>query len=453
MENGNLAVERSISESGSLLLPWQVKGHGQPILSTASLVERREAYYLPLELARGTVSHLCNQMAEWQLIGMTVPKGTSARVSEAVRQFGHAAVNQENQEVCSQSAQRAIEHALDASNLLAAAYVDQSMAVRRRIGKLLSFVAGDLGNTLLDERTAKQFLNTFNAAVLPLRWRDIESTEGAHSWSVPDKQVAWCQSQDLKVFSGPLLQLDAQGIPNWLYLWEEDFENLESFTNDFVTKVVKRYQGKVDFWQAAARVNGTEVLSLSEDECLQLTARVVELIRSLDPEKPVLMSIDQPWAEYMRSRTVDYPPLHFADTLIRSGLEIAGVVLEMNLGYTPGGTLPRTLMELSRQLDMWALLGLPVFVSLTVPSSSEPDSLAQRQPQFLPEKPTVQSQQGWVARTVPLILAKSYVRGVIWNQLSDGVPHDFPHGGLFDAQARPKPAIKTLGAIRHAYLK
>ncbi len=450
---GELLLDRAISESGSLLLPWHVKGHGQPILSTASLIERPEPYHLPLELARGTISQLCNQMAEWQLIGMTIPKPASAKVAESIKQFGHAAVNQEDRTACSRLSQQAIEIALDASNQLASAYVEQSMTVRRRVGKLLSFIGGDLGHSPLDNRTAKQFLNTFNAALIPLRWRDIEATEGSQSWDLPDKQIAWCAAQGIRVFSSPLLQLDTQGIPTWLYLWEDDFDNLQSFVNDFVSTTVKRYKGKVNFWQAAGRINGAEVLSLSEDECLQLTALVVEQIRSLDPEKPVLMSINQPWAEYMRGRAIDYPPLHFADTLIRGGLEIAGLVLEINLGYTPRGTLPRTLVELSQQLDMWALLGLPIFVSICVPSSHEADPLAQYQTGFLPEKPNSQSQQAWVARAVPLILAKSFVRGVIWNQLSDNEPHDFPHGGLFDTQGRPKPAMKTLGAIRHAYLK
>ena len=30
-------------------------------------------------------------------------------------------------------------------------------------------------------------------------------------------------------------------------------------------------------------------------------------------------------------------------------------------------------------------------------------------------------------------MAKPAVQGVIWNQLRDNQPHDFPHGGLFDA--------------------
>jgi hypothetical protein len=50
-------------------------------------------------------------------------------------------------------------------------------------------------------------------------------------------------------------------------------------------------------------------------------------------------------------------------------------------------------------------------------------------------------------------LAKSYVQGVLWSQLRDDQPHDFPHGGLFDRQGRPKLALRTLASIRQALLK
>ena len=56
-------------------------------------------------------------------------------------------------------------------------------------------------------------------------------------------------------------------------------------------------------------------------------------------------------------------------------------------------------------------------------------------------------QQAWVARFVPLLLAKPMVQGVIWNQLRDSNPHGFPHGGLFDGHRRAK--LRAPHAGRH----
>src|SRR5438477_9911553 len=57
-----LTVERSDSDSGYLYVPWRAAGHGQLTLSTATLIEREAPYLLPVELARGTLNRLRNQL-------------------------------------------------------------------------------------------------------------------------------------------------------------------------------------------------------------------------------------------------------------------------------------------------------------------------------------------------------------------------------------------------------
>ena len=46
--------------------------------------------------------------------------------------------------------------------------------------------------------------------------------------------------------------------------------------------------------------------------------------------------------------------------------------MEINVGYCPGCTLPRHVLEFSRQLDTWSRLGLPLWLSLCVPMPSYP---------------------------------------------------------------------------------
>ncbi len=242
--------------------------------------------------------------------------------------------------------------------------------------------------------------------------------------------------------------LDPAALPDWLYLFDDDFESVLDFASALVRAAVERYRGKVDAWICAGRVNTAEVLSLREQQRLRLVARSVELTRALDPDTPALVSFDQPWAEYMRQRHADFPPLHFADTLVRAGVELSGLMLEMNVGYFPGGTLPRHAVEFNRQLDMWSLLGLPLWLSLCAPSATADDPRAQKKVSLPPGVWTAAVQQAFAARFVPLALAKPVVQGVFWNQLRDNQPHDFPHGGLLDAHGKAKPALSTLAAIR-----
>jgi hypothetical protein len=455
IENSELYLLRSVSESACLHFPWTVAGHGTLTLTTGTLLEQPLPYMLPLELARGVVNQVRTQLFEWQSIGLAVSATLSGKIAEATKQLAAAVVHQNNSQVCAAESETCLRLALDAGNLLASSYIEQSMIVRRRTTgeKHSVFWAGDLGAALLTKATARQFLATFNAVNVPICWREIESSEGHSNWTVADTQIQWARQNGRSVSAGPLLLFDSATWPDWLTLWEDDFESLRDCTAQFLRAAVGRYRGMVDFWHAAARLNTAESLSLDEEEKLRLAALAVEIVDNLDPGKPIIVSFDQPWGEYMSSRDVDFPPLHFADALIRSGLPIAGIGLEINLGYHPGGTLNRPLTEFSRLLDLWSIFGLPLWISLCAPSSNREDPLARQENAVVSGQWTPAAQQAWAARYLPLMLAKPFIQAVCWNQLRDSLPHDFAHGGLFDLHDKAKPALRTLALLRQAVLK
>jgi hypothetical protein len=57
-----------------------------------------------------------------------------------------------------------------------------------------------------------------------------------------------------------------------------------------------------------------------------------------------------------------------------------------------------------------------------------------------------------VQQLLPLLLAKSAVHGVIWNQTYDSSPHAFPHGGLYDSKDQPKPALASIAELRQEHV-
>lgn len=451
---GELVIQRAVTESGNLHIPWPVEGHGVVTLSTATLRERPEPYRLPLELARGKIGQVRNQLAEWEMLGLAVPDTVRRLLREAIALLGDAVVADQQSAASLAAAEKALRLALDAAVELAAAFAEQAVAIRRRTsGKLNVLLGGHLGSTVLDDYVAGQYLQTFNAAIVPMVWREIEPREGEFLWEICDEQMAWCRAQGLTVCAGPLVDLDSRSIPDWVPTSANRFEDLCTSVSEFVAAVVTRYRGKVDTWLAAGRVNTGEAFSLSEEERVRLAARAVELTRALDAQAGIAISFDQPWGEYLARRGDDFPPLHFADALLRADLGLTGLALEVNLGYSPGGTLPRDPLEFSRQIDFWALLGSPLYLILAVPSSSQPDPLAQKQAGTLGEHWTPAAQQAWVGRYLPLFLAKTSVRGVFWNQIRDFEPHGFPHGGLFDLRRHPKPALRLLASMRQAHLR
>ena len=450
-DGGELVLERDVTDSGSVTIPWHVDGHGLLALSTATLAERWEPYHLSVELARGTINALRTQLYEWESIGLTIPVDVHRLLKDAVSKFSWAVVQQDSEDGA--AAQEALRIALDGSQLLAAAYADQAIAARRRAtGRLPALLGGMLSSPEMDEATARSFLNAFNMAMVPVYWRDVEAMEGNFDWSACDRQIQWCREQGLRICLGPLLQPDARGLPDWVYLWDDDFESLLSAAGQFIDAAVNRYRGKVDLWHCAARVNTSQVLRFSEEEKLRMVAWIICRVKQLDPDHPSMIGIDQPWGECQGRRAVDLSPIHFADALVRARLDLKAILLDMNFGCFAGGTLLRSEIDLNRLLDYWGLLGLPLLVGMNLPSADNADPQARQKTRSSAESWNLASQQAWTARYVPLILAKPGIQAVVWNQFEDGQPHEFPHGGLLTPQGQAKPALRTLAALNAAYI-
>ena len=69
-----LEVRRMNSDSGKLHIAYPVEGFGRPVISTATLRESDVPYILSLELARGRIVQLRNQLAVWEGLGMSIPE-------------------------------------------------------------------------------------------------------------------------------------------------------------------------------------------------------------------------------------------------------------------------------------------------------------------------------------------------------------------------------------------
>ncbi|MEX0613919.1 MAG: endo-1,4-beta-xylanase, partial [Pirellulales bacterium] len=427
----HLVIERNESESGRVFVPWRI-GQGGPILvGTSTLMERDEPYLLEVELARGMINCLRTQLAMWEMMGLVVPKGLASSVLEGTVEFARAATTQDDQATAADWAQRSLATTSTAMMRLAGEYARQALSMRRKQPRPLnSWFGVHLGSDLPEVNVARQLVSTFNMVSIPMTWRSIEAVEGRRDWMQVDAQAEWAQSSGLRICAGPLLELDDRGVPDWTYLWEGEFDSLLGFMLEHVRTVVERYRGKVHLWQVAARMTHGHALGLSEEARLQVAAKAVTTVRQLDPTTPIVVTFDQPWAEYLASEHLDLAPLHFADALVRADLGLSGIGLEINIGYHPGGSLHRGPLAISRLIDNWSLLELPLLVAFTLPSSATEDPQSNGKVRVLssqPDEVSLESQREWIERHVPLVLAKSAVQVVLWNQLSDAAPLHYPH--------------------------
>ncbi|MGQ0633774.1 MAG: endo-1,4-beta-xylanase [Planctomycetaceae bacterium] len=455
-EGAIVVCRRQNSDSGRLNVAWPVAGFGRPMLATSSLPERDEPYLLAVELARGKIVQVRNQLAFWHAAGMSIPMEFATLHRDSHRLLAQAVAVQERPDVASALAQQAIVAAFEAAELLSRAYARQRLEMRHRQYPQLPTVLGcSMGDSLFDLDQQAGFLKAFGGAAIPLQWRHIEPIEGEYRWETYDTQVEWALANNLLIRGGPLIDLSPGGLPSWLGQWQHDYWNLQSFVCDFIETAVSRYVGRVRIWEVCARANAGGALAITEENRLTLVAKVLEVARQVDPEGQYLIRIDQPWGEYQARGQHKLSPLHFADALIRAGMELSAINLEIGVGYVPSGSPSRDLLDFSRLIDQWTVLGLPLQVTLAFPSSVEADSHVttdlEVDPNFWRRPIDEQTQADWIDDYVPILLAKPSVIAVFWNHLSDAQPHRFPHAGLIRSDGTPKSSLGRFTALREAH--
>ena len=322
-----LIVDRPESESGCFYIPWKVEGFCEMTLSTASLMERSRPYLLEVELARGTLNRIRNQLANWEQAGLVIPDPIRKRLSEVTEVFSRAVTSQLDQQQAAKLASEVLAEGLSLTVALGAAYAQQALSMRHASGnKLVTLLGANLGEKPLETPVADHFTQTFNSAIVPMAWNQLVRDEGEYNWDLTEAQIKWCKANDMKICSGPLVSLDGANIPDWLVLWEEDLENLTELIAQHVRSVVQRFRGRLHVWQAVSRVNSNTFLGLSRQDTMRLAIFIVETIREIDPQTPVVISFDQPWGDPKSSQDAELP-VYLADTLARSNLGLAGVGL------------------------------------------------------------------------------------------------------------------------------
>jgi hypothetical protein len=454
---GQLSVRRIVDESGYLVAPWSIDGCGLMMCTSATLIERPRPYNLLVELARGKINQVRNQAFDWHAGGLILSPELEQCIRNIGLAFAHTVAGVPPEESGPQ-AQIALNLAYQTAHQLVSAYVAQVFQIRhQRQPRLDSTLACRLGQIVPPTALTALLTSAFNSVCVPISWGRVESEEATYRWEEYDALIDWASKQKLDISAGPLVDFSAAQLPPWLWQWQRDLAGMASFMCKFVETAVRRYRSRIRRWQLTAASNCANVLSLTEDDLLGLTYRLAESARHVDSSLELIVGIAQPWGEYMVQSECIHSPFLFADTLIRAGLNLSALDIELVMGVTPRGSYCRDLLEISRMLDLYALLGVPLRVTLGYPSSPQAD--ADADPDLRVEGGrwgngfTNEMQAAWTAEVTALVLCKPYVQSVQWAHFRDAEPHQFPHCGLVDGRDQVKPALQKLRELREMHLQ
>ncbi len=457
VEAEQLILSRCVQESGNMQVPWRMEGVGQLMTSSATLMERAAPYHLAIELARGKINQVRGQIADWTLGGLLLPDTLTNEVREATSVFSHALMRLPDPDSVP-LAEKALRLAHEAAHELVWTYIGRVFDIRHaRQPKFDTALSCRLEAGAPAEPHVSDFAQAFNTVCVPFPWQHIEPSRGQFTWEASDRIVSWAIAHGVRAIGGPLIDFAGRNLPDWL--WEDvtDLHSLSSVMAGFVETVVRRYQSRIRTWQLSAGSNVAGVLASRDEELIWLTIRLADAVRRVNPQLEFIVGLAQPWGDYLAEQERSKTPFIFADDLLRTGIKLAALDLELIMSISPRGSYCRDLLDTSRVLDLYALLGVPIQATLGYPSSSQVNeqsdpgqriNLGHWRGGYFEE-----SQADWTAGFVALALAKPYVRTVVWSHWSDAEPHSFPNCGLVDDQGRAKAALQALIKLRAEHLK
>jgi hypothetical protein len=460
LQGNRLQVHTTNEDSGSgyLLTPYPIPQHGHLMCASSTVMERSAPYPLLQELARGKINQIRSQAYDWQTVQrLPLDPAFLDQIQQLVLRFGRL-VTSGAPGGDDRVAEPLLIDAYTTANQLVRLYVQHQVSSRPEANPRFETAFGcRLGFNLPDSELADHLSAAFNTLTIPINWHQIEAQETVYNWRQTDAMVNWAIGNGFEVAAGPLVDFSAAALPTWLWHWDNDISSMATFMSRFVETTVRRYANRIRRWQLTAGSNSASVLGLSENDLLGLTGRLVETVRRTDPTLELSIGIAQPFGDYLALADRNHSPYRFADTLIRYGVHLSAIDLELVMGVLPRGNWCRDLLDVSRLLDIYALLGVSLRVTLGLPSSSTFDPDADPELSVTGGCPaasyTPETQADWAREFATLAIAKPRVQAVQWSQFFDGETHQFPHCGLVDGDGVMKPVFAALQQLREQYLR
>lgn len=496
--DGEIRCEKPRPDAAALCLMFDTGANGSLLVRTCLLPERERPYLLSLELARHRIMLFITKLEEWLHCELP-PDDESMTLFEEARHTFTTALTAERghggaytlEQV--QLARRSLRLAIDASERLARLVGE--IALSRRLAATYPSGAHNHGanaptnappNPMLlgcvvrpeqsGEALHRVVADTFDFVVTPMRWTDLEPSEGEYSYARTDRWVEWAvRTARMPVMAGPIIDFRHGRTPDWLGIWDNDYETLREVVYEHMKRVVGRYRKAVNKWIVASGLHLNASFSLTLEQLMDLTRICVMVVRKMQPSAKIYLEIDQPFGEHYASRPASAPPLLYAEMVSQHGLSIDAFALRIQMGGASQGRAARDMMQLSALLDAYSQFDKPLIVSAIgapsdPPDDADPPPAAAGAPPSDEHAPIIddgcadagfwrapwsqQTQAEWMTHALTVALGKPYVQSVAWHELYDspanGSDGDMPRGGLISDAGRAKAAMSRLSHIRRA---
>ncbi|MFP4144390.1 MAG: endo-1,4-beta-xylanase [Phycisphaeraceae bacterium] len=457
-ENGMIFCEKREIGTAALVLQHRVGELGELTLQTCLLPERDEPYLLNLELARHRLMLLLGKLEDWGEFELDSEHPVSKRVQRARGLFLEALCAQGNDSVrTDELAQQCLAAALDGSEELALTHAEELLARRKASGTFRHAIGCGISLEHTTDRVRNCIQGGFDFLQLPTPWRALAPEEGDYRWALTDRWVEWAAKSRLPLVAGPALAFDPVNLPDWLYIWEHDYETIRDLLYEHIERLMDRYQAAVSLWKVVSGLHVNSHFPFNFDQLMDITRMTCMLVKKKAPQAKAMIEIREPFGEYYASNPRSIPPMMYVELIVQSGIPFDGFAVHLPMGQARPGQYTRDLMQISNLLDQFSGYGKPVYLTVGAPSGPVTEMMIaaedSRQPVDAssgfwrrPWSEVVQSH--WLEAVLQIALSKPIVEAVAWQDLMDDPSMELPLSGLITENLQPKPALSRLATFR-----
>jgi hypothetical protein len=354
---------------------------------------------------------------------------------EEARQFLTRALVADDPLESERSARQALTLGIEASERLVMAHAEILLHRRYQVRGASSATFGVRLNTKKKGKALEELVP----------WSQFVQRQVSYDWGSSDRWMGWAQDNGIKVVVGPLIDCNAGGLPDWVTQnGPLEYNRLSDLAYEHVSQVLQRYGDVVGMYNITSGVNTNDICILSRKQMVDLTRTLAVLIRQGRRGRRVMVELSQPWGEYISRNELAMSPFVFLEQLMQEGIRLDAIGVRILMGDGHSGLVSRDLMEVSRLLDRFFLMEVPVILSnIGVPSEQIGEAGGWWQAPWSPER-----QAAWASRIVPLALSKPYIESLFWSDLFDHEDTVPPRCGLLNENGKPKPVLQKLISIR-----
>ncbi|MBI5866191.1 MAG: endo-1,4-beta-xylanase [Planctomycetes bacterium] len=433
---------RSLDPIGLSLL-WRIQGDGVYQLETTRLLPRAEPYHLHIELARHRLMRISMKREEWGLFDYPGMETIANLVDEARDKFVDALGAVEKPERAAKLADASLARSIQASEEMCRFHASVFLTRRQQAGGFARpFLGVTLPGSLSKQPLKSRVVDVFDFARVPFSWREIQPKEQGATYETCDQAIKACAKLGLPIRGGPLLSFGVTSVPDWMYIWENDYDAISDFAREHIRRTVSRYSSQISNWIVASGLHADSVFSFTFEQIIDLTRTAVSVTRQSAPRSQILLELTQPWGEYYARNQRTVPPMLYAEMAVQSGIPFDAFGLQLIFGLDAEGFHLRDTLQISSLIDRLANLGKPIHLtSVAVPNSGSAGGATNG-------SWTDASQAEWLVNLLQNALSKPYVESAAMQCLCDGANASVPGCGVLREDGSAKPAYTQLAQLR-----